>query len=143
MLLFSPPQFYTAIRSLGGHLLWIQSSVHLLLLLLLQRSNWARWWSTCNPDIMIEGVYHLKSQRFLPFTLFCFLFCVHKYSARPSLCGSVDWVPACKPKGRQFNSQSRSCAWVAGLVPSRGCRNTHWCFSPSLSPSLPFSKINK
>ena len=34
----------------------------------------------------------------------------------------------------------RTHAWVAGQVPSRGrTRETHWCFSPSLSPSLPVS----
>ena len=61
-------------------------------------------------------------------------------------CGSVDWVLACEPKGHQFNSQS-------GHMPGLQARSsvggewevtTPWCFSPSLSPSLPLSlKINK
>ena len=60
-------------------------------------------------------------------------------------CDSVDWVPACKPKGRQFNSQSMHMP--AGQVPSRGCaRGNLTCMflSLSLSPFLPFSlTINK
>ena len=48
--------------------------------------------------------------------------------------------------------QVRAHAWVAGLVRSWGVRKRqpidvsppHWCFSPSLSPSLPFSlKIDR
>ena len=43
-------------------------------------------------------------------------------------CGSVDWVPACEPKGCWFNSQfsSRAHAWVAGQEAT--CR----CFSHTL-----------
>ena len=64
----------------------------------------------------------------------------------PGRCGLVDWVLACKPKGRQFNSQSGHLpALQAGsLVGGAWEATTHWCFSPSLSPSLPFSlKVNK
>ena len=47
---------------------------------------------------------------------------------------------ACKPRGRQFDSWS---GHVPGLwaSPPLGCEweATHWCFSPSLSPSLPLS----
>ena len=36
----------------------------------------------------------------------------------------------------------RAHAWVVGQVPSKGVPEvtSHWCFSPSLSPSLPLSK---
>ena len=40
----------------------------------------------------------------------------------PGYCGSVDWVPACEPKGHWFNSQSGHMPglWV-GQVPGTGC----------------------
>ena len=31
---------------------------------------------------------------------------VFKLLMDPGWCGSVDWVPACEPKGHQFDSQS-------------------------------------
>ena len=60
----------------------------------------------------------------------------------PGWCGSVDWMLACKPKGHQFNSQSRHMPGLQARSPVRGTQEatTHWCFSPSLSPSLPLSK---
>ena len=64
----------------------------------------------------------------------------------PGWSSSVDWAPACKPKGHWFHAQSRTHAWVAGQVPSRGVQEetTHWCLSPSLSPPLPLClKIQK
>ena len=60
----------------------------------------------------------------------------------PGWYSSVDWALACEPKGHQFESQ---LGHVPGS-PGGGTQEatTHWCFSPSLSPSLPFSlKINK
>ena len=60
--------------------------------------------------------------------------------------GSVDWVPAYKPKGCWLYSQSGHMAGLWARSPVGGAREatTHWCFSPSLSPSLPLSlKINK
>ena len=64
----------------------------------------------------------------------------------PGWCSSMDWVRACKPKGHQFNSQSGHRPGLRARSPV-GCTweaTTHWCFSPSLSPSLPLSvKINK
>ena len=59
---------------------------------------------------------------------------------------SVDWAPACKPKGLQFNSQSGHMPGLHARSPIGGTWEaiTHWCVSPSLSPSLPLSlKINK
>ena len=65
----------------------------------------------------------------------------------PRWCGSVDWVPACEPKGCWFNSQTGHMPGLQTRSPVGGTQEatTHWCFSPSLSPSLPFSKkkINK
>ena len=64
----------------------------------------------------------------------------------PGWCGSVDWTPACAPKGHGFNSQSGHMPGVQARSPVAGTRGatTHWCFSPSLSLSLPLSlKINK
>ena len=64
----------------------------------------------------------------------------------PGCCSSVDWVPAYKPKGRWFHSQSGHMSELQARSPVRGAWETtaHWCFSPSLSPSLPLClKINK
>ena len=57
----------------------------------------------------------------------------------PGLCGLVNGAPACEPKGRWFNSQSRAHAWVAGQVPSRGyMRGNHSLMFLCLSFSFPF-----
>ena len=62
-----------------------------------------------------------------------------KYSS--GWCDSVDWVPAYEPKGCQFDSQSghvpgyRTGPWLGGIWEA----TTYWCFSPSLSLSLPLS----
>ena len=60
-------------------------------------------------------------------------------------CGSVDWVPACEPKGHGFDSQSGHMPGLGARSPDGGVwkATTHWCFS--LSFSLTFSKnlINK
>ena len=60
----------------------------------------------------------------------------------PGWCGSGDWALACEPKGRQFNSQSGHMPGLQARSPGGGVREatTHWCFFPSLSPSLPLSK---
>ena len=63
----------------------------------------------------------------------------------PSWCRSVDWARACKPKGCGFDSQSEHMPglWDRSPVGGEWQATTHWCFSPSLSPSLPLSlKIN-
>ena len=64
----------------------------------------------------------------------------------PGWCGSVDWVLTCEPRGHWFDSQSGHMPWLQARSPVGGMweATTHWCFSPSLSPSLPLSlKINK
>ena len=57
----------------------------------------------------------------------------------PGWCGSVDWVPAWEARGRQFYSQSGHIPGLQVKSPVRGTweATTYWCFSPSLSPSLP------
>ena len=64
----------------------------------------------------------------------------------PGWCSSVDWAPACRPKGCQFDSQSGHMPGLQARSPVGGTQEatTHWFFSPSLSPSLPLSlKISK
>ena len=59
----------------------------------------------------------------------------------PRWCGSVDWVPTCKPKGCWLDSQSGHMSGLSARSPVRAAQeaNIHWCFSP-LSPSLTFFK---
>ena len=64
----------------------------------------------------------------------------------PGWCDPVDWVPACKPKGRHFYSQSGHMPGLQTRSPVGGVweATTCWCFSSSLSPCLPPSlKISK
>ena len=71
--------------------------------------------------------------------------CIESWES-PGWYGSVDWVPVCEPNGCQFNSQSGHMPglWARSPVGDAQEATTHWCFSPSLSPSLPLSlKINK
>ena len=64
----------------------------------------------------------------------------------PGWCGLVDWVLACEAKGHWFDSQWGHMPGLGPRSPKGGTERatTHWCFIPSLSPSLPlFLKINK
>ena len=65
-----------------------------------------------------------------------------KGNCSPGWCGSVDWVLACEAKGHWFNSQPGHMPGLQSKSPLGGAwvATTHWCFSPSLSPSLPLSK---
>ena len=57
----------------------------------------------------------------------------------------VDWAWACELKGRWFDYQTGHMPglWARSPVGGMGEATTHWCFCPSLSPSLPLSlKIN-
>ena len=84
--------------------------------------------------------------------MFCIVFCIcsviynkmilRNRKKRPGWCGSVDWAPDCKPKGREFNSQSEHMPGLQAGSPVGGAQvaTTQWCFSSSLSPSLPLSK---
>ena len=67
-------------------------------------------------------------------------------SLGPGWCGSVDGAPASEPKkGRRFDSrpghmpgfQATSSSWAVCKRQPIDVSLTHWCFSPSLSPSLP------
>ena len=55
----------------------------------------------------------------------------------PSWCGSVDWAPACEPKGRWFDSQSGHMPelWARSAVRGGWEATTYWYFSPSLALS--------
>ena len=58
----------------------------------------------------------------------------------------MDWVPACEPKGHCLSSPWGHMPGLWDRSPARGAWKaaTHWCFSPSLAPSLPLClKINK
>ena len=71
---------------------------------------------------------------------------ISKRAFSPGWCGSVDWVLACEPKGCWFDSQSGHMPGLQARfsVGAKWEATTHWCFSPSLSPSPPLSlKINK
>ena len=63
----------------------------------------------------------------------------------PGWCGSVDWVLACKLKGRWFDSQSGHMPGLWARSPVRGVWGDALMFlSLSLSPSLTLSlKVNK
>ena len=45
---------------------------------------------------------------------------MYKNYFSPGWCGSVDWMLACEPKGRQFNSQSGHMPELGAKVPSWG-----------------------
>ena len=63
----------------------------------------------------------------------------------PVWCGSVDWAPACKPKGCRFDSQSGHMPGVRAQSPL-GARDrpAYIDISLPLSPTLPLCfKINK
>ena len=56
---------------------------------------------------------------------------------RPGWCGSVDWVPACEPKGHRLDYQSGHMPGFGGQVPSREhTRSNHIL----MFLSLPLSK---
>ena len=60
--------------------------------------------------------------------------------------GVPQWIE-CQPVNPRVQFPVRAHSWVACQFPSRGCMweaTTHWCFTPTLSPSLPLClKINK
>ena len=50
------------------------------------------------------------------------------------------WESSCKSNGHRFNSWSAHMPGLQANSPVEGVRQaTNWCFSPSLSPSLPLS----
>ena len=71
---------------------------------------------------------------------------VTNYYYCPGWCGSVDWLRSCEPRGRWLHSQPGHMPGLWARSPAGGVweASTHWCFSPSLSLSLPLClKINK
>ena len=74
-----------------------------------------------------------------------FLVISYKFIKCPGWRGIVDLMQACKPKCCRFNSQSRHMPGLWARSPAGGVQEaTDGCFSPFLSPSLPFSlKISK
>ena len=84
--------------------------------------------------MIIKLSWFIKSKNSFILMLKSTVFC-------PGWCGSVDWTPAWEPKGHQFNSQSGHMPRLQARSPVGGAQEatTHWCFSPSLSPSLPLS----
>ena len=74
------------------------------------------------------------------------MFWLSKNKSSPGWCGSVDWGLAYEPKDRWFDSQSGHVPGLQARSPVGGVweTTTPWCFSCSLSPSLPLSlKISK
>ena len=64
-------------------------------------------------------------------------------------CGSGIWAPACELKGHHSIPGQSTCLGCGPGSPLGACQGqpvhvslTHQCFSPSLSPSLPLSKIS-
>ena len=69
--------------------------------------------------------------------------CIKKTQDGPGWCGSMDWAPACEPKGCWFDSRSGHIPGLQATSPVGGTQKatTHWPFS---LPHLPLSlKINK
>ena len=90
----------------------------------------------------------------------CTVYILIKKYFSPGWCGSVDWAPACEPKGRQFDSQSghkpglQARFLVGDVWEAIGRCISHTSMFLSLSFSLPshfsknkflkiFTKINK
>ena len=98
-------------------------------------------------------VLSLSKQIAVSLTLYVSLStCVKWGYISPGWYGSVDWVQACEPGGCWFGSRSGHMPGLQARYPVGDAQEatTHWCFSPSLSPSLPlflkikpFKKLNK
>ena len=86
-----------------------------------------------------------SSRKWLSFSFLCLLFCSWTFTLQatfsPGWCSSVDWVQAAN-KGVTGSIPSQGTCLDCGLWArslKRGAQEAtrHWCFSPSLSPSLP------
>ena len=53
-------------------------------------------------------------------TVLQLLLCISNQGGSPGWCGSLDWVPACKPKGHWFNSQSGHMPGLWARLPGAG-----------------------
>ena len=72
---------------------------------------------------------------------------IKNMNSKLNLASMAQWTEHCLwTKESPVRFLVRAHVWIAGQVPSRGVWEaiTHWCFSPSLSTSLPlYLKINK
>ena len=63
-----------------------------------------------------------------------------KHKSSPAGVAQWIWAPACEPRGCQFNSLLGHMPEFWVRFPVGGMQEAiNWCFSPFLSPSLPFS----
>ena len=60
------------------------------------------WWLPISWSFLVLDSFNTRTD--LP--LFWLWYSSMQEAFSPGWCGSVDWVPACEPKGRWFNSQS-------------------------------------
>ena len=90
-----------------------------------------------NENLLMNIVFHHTEWHLIPGNLFQL-----KKNYSLGWCSSVDWAWACEPKGHQFDSQSGHMSGLQARSPVGSIQEstTHWCFSPSLSSSLPLSK---
>ena len=93
---------------------------------------WHNWMmSSLNLAYNLVVIYHFKNCKI-----------------SPGWCGSVDWVPVCKPKGCQFDSLSGHMPGLWARSPARSMREaTSWYISHTLMfssclflPPFPLSK---
>ena len=68
--------------------------------------------------------------------------CLSELWSCPGWWGSVGWAPMWEPKHCLFDFHSGHTPGLQARSPVGATWEvtTHWCFSPSLSPSLPLSK---
>ena len=69
----------------------------------------------------------------------------HEEWLHPGWCGSVDWVPACEPKGCQLDSHSGHLPGLWARSPGGGLRETtnYNVSLPLYLPPFPSLKMNK
>ena len=110
------------------------------------RNQWSDYWwflsRNCGSQKRVDqtSVQYWKGTKIVKLE-----FITQKIYPCPGWCGSVDWVPACKARALWFDSQSGHMPGLQARPPVGDMweATTHWCFFPSLSPSLPLSlKIN-
>ena len=88
----------------------------------------------CILSIWLFYKFYLSSDIFQNF----FTYFIYFKRNCPGWCDSVDWVPACKPKGHQFDSQSGHMPGLCARSSVGGhVRGNHTLMFLSLSLSLP------
>ena len=127
----------------------------------------ATWWRGTNATWVLldvwwcHGIYYNQTmlqwvswdlRQPIAFTCFIISFLIIKCMCAyfrilnngPGWCGSVDWVPACKPNSHQFNSQSGHMPRLQARFLVGGVQEaTNWCVSPtSMFLSLSFSLLS-